>query len=148
MVINKDLLILTDFSKAYIPVSDTMQYQSDWPSGGGVKESVKFFENEAKKSKIYIATQGTFGLMPFAYEIYLVKNPNVVIEGFWPLDDVIPQKIIDKSKQMPAYFIFYQPCLNCKIIGEAPQEWKQLELIYQFKKEYGIRYFSVYRVRQ
>jgi len=148
LTIKTDFLILTNFSKSNIPVSDIMQYQSDWPSGGGVKESVKFFENEARKGKIYIATQGTFGLMPFAYEIYLVKNPNVTIEGFWPLDDVIPQKIIDNSKRMPTYFVFYQPCLNCKIIGEAPQGWKQLELIYQFKKEYGIRYFSVYRVKQ
>lgn len=142
-----DYLILTDFAKSGIPFSDRGQYQVDWPSGGGVKESVRLFEDEAKKGKIFIGTQGTFGLMPFAYEIYLIKNPNITIEGFWPVDGPIPQKVLDMSKKMPTYFVFYQPCPNCKVIGEAPIGWEQLELVYKFKKGYGVRYFSVYRVK-
>lgn len=142
-----DFLILTDFSSAYIPVSDISQYNSDWPAGGGVKESVEFFKKEAERGKIYIATQGTFGLMPYAFEIYLVQNPNITIEGFWPISDEIPQKIVEKSKQIPTYFVFYQPCDQCSHIGMAPTMWKQLELIYQFRKEYEERYLSLYRVR-
>lgn len=146
LVFKTDYLILTNFAKSGIPFSDVTQYQTDWPSGGGVNESVKLFEDEAKKGKIYIATQGTFGLMPFAYEIYLVNNPNVTIEGFWPVDSGIPQKILSKSKEMATYFVFYQPCLKCEIIGQAPQEWKQLKLVYQFEKGNETRYLSVYRV--
>lgn len=148
LAIKIDYLILTDFAKSNIPFSDVSQYQIDWPSGGGINASVKFFENETKKGKIYIATQGTFGLLPFAYEIYLVKNPNVTIEGFWPLDNGIPQKVLDKSKKMPTFFVFYQSCLQCRIAGEAPQEWKQMKLVYQFNKEHGRSYLSVYRVKQ
>ncbi len=141
-----DYLVLTDFTHAYIPVSDIRQYNSDWPAGGGVKESVEFFKKEAEKGKIYIATQGTFGLMPFAFEIYLVRNPNVTIEGFWPVDSEIPQKVLTKNKQVPTYFVFYQPCTECSVPGVAPTAWKQLKLIYQFKKEYRNRYLSLYKV--
>ena len=142
-----DFLILTDFARAYIPVSDISQYNSDWPSGGGVKESVEFFKKEAEKKKIYIATQGTFGLMPYALEIYLVQNANITIEGFWPISDEIPQKIVGKSKQMPTYFVFYQPCNQCPHVGMAPAMWKQLKLIYQFKKAYENRSLSLYQVK-
>ncbi|MBI2614064.1 MAG: glycosyltransferase family 39 protein [Candidatus Levybacteria bacterium] len=143
-----DFLILTDFAKAYIPVSDQRQYLSDWPAGGGVKDAVEFFKKEAEKGKIYVATQGTFGLMPFALEIYLVQNPNITIEGIWPVEDVIPQRVLEKSKQMPTYFVFYQPCMikTCPFIGEAPTTWKNLELIQQYRKGYGKRFFSLYKV--
>ena len=141
-----DFLILTDFSSAYIPVSDISQYNSDWPAGGGVKESVEFFKKEAEKGKIYIATQGTFGLMPYAFEIYLVQNPNIAIEGFWPVEDTIPRKVLDKSKQVPTYFVFYQPCTQCPYIGAAPLMWKQLELVQRFRKGYAEKYLSLYKV--
>lgn len=146
LMLKTDVLILNDFARAYIPFSDISQYNSDWPAGGGVKESVGFFKKEAEKGKIYIATQGTFGLMPFALEIYLVQNPNITIEGFWPINDEIPQKIVEESKQRPTYFVFYQPCDQCAHVGVAPKMWKQLKLIYQFKKEHQDRYLSLYRV--
>lgn len=142
-----DYFILTDITKAFIPVSDVRQYVLDWPAGGGIKESVEFFQKEAKKGKIYIGTQGIFGLLPYAFEIYLIQNPNVTIEGFWPVEDTIPQKVIDKSKKMPTYFVFYQPCSQCRFIGTAPVTWSSLELVYQFKKDYGKRYLSLYRVK-
>ncbi|MDO8658894.1 MAG: glycosyltransferase family 39 protein [Candidatus Levybacteria bacterium] len=146
LMIKTDYLILTDFAKAYIPASDQRQYLTDWPAGGGVKESVEFFKKEAEKGKIYIATQGTFGLMPFAYEIYLVQNPNVTIEGIWPIGDSIPKKVLEKSREMPTYFVFYQPCTRCSFIGTAPGDWRQMKLIYQFKKKHGVRFFSLYQV--
>jgi len=146
LVIKTDFLVLTNFARAYIPVSDIRQYSSDWPSGGGVIESIEFFKKEAEKGKIYIATQGTFGLMPYAFEIYLVQNPNITIEGIWPVGDEVPQKILDISRKISTYFIFYQPCDQCPDVGIAPSTWKSLELIYQFKKEYRERKLSVYRV--
>jgi len=141
-----DYLILNNFGASPIPVSDLGQYSNDWPSGGGVKQAVQFFKNEAKKGKLHVVTQGTFGLLPFAFEIYLLQNPNVTIEGFWPVGDYTPEKVVEKSKQIPTFFVFYQPCRQCKSIGEAPSTWKELELVYQFSKDYGKKHFSVYRV--
>lgn len=146
LALRSDYLILTNFSKSPITYSDVSQYSNDWPAGGGIKEAVAFFKEEAKKDKIYIATQGTFGLLPYALEIYLVDNPNTTIEGIWPLGDTIPKKVLEQSKKMPTYFVFYQPCSTCWPIGTAPTAWNLTNITLQYKKVYSQRYFTVYRV--
>lgn len=146
LALRSDYLILADFSKSPITYSDVSQYSNDWPAGGGIKEAVAFFKEEAKKDKIYIATQGTFGLLPYALEIYLVDNPNITIEGIWPLGDTIPKKVLEQSKKMPTYFVFYQPCLTCWPIGTAPRAWNLTNIVLQYKKVHTDIYFRVYRV--
>lgn len=142
--LKSDYFILNNFGAAPIPVSDLGQYSNDWPSGGGVKKSIEFFANEAKKGKIYIATQGTFGLMPYALEIYLINNPNIKIEGYWPVGDTIPTKVIEESKKVPTYFFFYQPCSSCENTGMAPITWN-LKPVFQVKKGEN-NYTSIYRI--
>jgi 4-amino-4-deoxy-L-arabinose transferase-like glycosyltransferase len=144
-----DFYILNNFGFAQIPKSDLGQYYNDWPAGQGVKESVAFFKKEASKGPIYIATEGTFGLMPYSLEIYLVKNPNITIEGFWPINDKMPDKVIAQSKKVPTYFVFYQPCVPCSGIGVAPLSWNNnVTLITQYKKPQGGRFFSIYKVNK
>jgi hypothetical protein len=145
LVFKTDYLILNDFAKANIPVSDTSQYLTGWPAGRGVKESVDFFKKEAEKGKIYIATQGTFGLMPYSFEIYLIKNANIKIEGYWPIGDKIPAKVIEESKKNPTYFFFYQPCSSCENIGVAPSSWG-LKPILQIRSGMN-NYTSIYRIK-
>ncbi len=132
-------------SKAAIASADNAQYISDWPAGGGVKESVKFFEDKSKDEKIFIGTEGTFGLMPYALEIYLANNPNVIIKGYWPIEE-IPAEVLESAKKMPTYFIFYQPCIACEYAGDAPDDWP-LKKISEFKKNDRV-YYTVYSVEQ
>ncbi|MDP2638381.1 MAG: glycosyltransferase family 39 protein [Candidatus Levybacteria bacterium] len=140
-----DYLILANFARAYIPASDVQQYLTRWPAGGGVKDVIKFLEKEAEKEKIYVATQGTFGLMPFAFEIHFVNNSNIEVEGYWPVGDIIPAKAIEQSKKTPVYFIFYQPCSSCPNIGVAPASWS-LSPVFQIKS--GVdSYTSVYKIK-
>jgi len=146
LALRADYLILTNFAKSNIPSSDINQYLSSWPAGGGIKESVEFFEKEAQKGKIYIATEGTFGLMPYAYEIYLINNPNIKIEGFWPIEDNLPIKVIEESKKLPAYFVFYQSCNSCVGTTGAPATWPLTQILKVKKGEYG-DYLTVYKVR-
>lgn len=145
LLFRADYLILNNFSVAPIPKLDLGQYINDWPSGGGVKEAVEFFKEEAKKQDIYIATQGTFGLMPYALEIYLVDNPKIKLEGYWPVGEKIPEKVLEKSKKISTYFVFYQPCASCKSAGFSPDGWNAEEIL-QIKKGSG-NYMTVYRVR-
>lgn len=132
---------------APIALSDRNQYVNDWTSGWGVRESIILFKKQAENHKIYIATEGTFGLLPEALELYLVENSNVTIKGIWPIENTIPQEVTNASKKMDTYFIFYQPCPSCKYSGAVPPEWTNLTLIYSYKKNLGIKnYFAVYKV--
>ncbi|OGH04054.1 MAG: hypothetical protein A2W22_00310 [Candidatus Levybacteria bacterium RBG_16_35_11] len=131
--------LLTNPINAMIPNTDKSQYLNSWAAGWGVKESIQFIEKEARKGKVYVATEGTFGLMPESLELYLVKNKNVTIKGYWPIDE-FPKEVIDSSKKMQTYFVFYQP--EHKVI---PHEWP-LKLIFQKREGNSNSYFRFYQV--
>lgn len=139
------LMILTNFSNAPIPRSDLDQLVNGWPSGGGVRESIEFFKNESKDRKIFIGTQGTFGLMPYAYEIYLGKNPNIEIKGYWPIENNPPGEVYEKAKERDVYFVYYQPCPQCEYSGAAPITWP-LEKIKEYKKGDETTSLSIYKL--
>lgn len=130
--------------KANIADADMRQYISEWPAGGGVAESIEFFRNEAKNQKIFIGTEGTFGLMPAGLDIYLGDNPNITTKGYWPITDEIPKDVLEIAKRMPAYFVFYQPCPSCEFSGDAPDSWP-LTLVKTIKKSDNV-FYSIYRV--
>ena len=119
--------------------SDYNQYINSWSAGWGVKESVVYFKQQASNQKIYIATEGTFGLMPESMELYLIKNPNVTIKGFWPVDN-FPEEVQNQASKMPTYFIFYQPQHFT-----IPQSFP-LKLVFEVKQGNTSHYYRVYRV--
>lgn len=146
LMVRSDIAILTHIATAPIPVIDKEQFINGWPAGGGVRESVEFFRNEAAKGKITIATEGTFGLMPFSYEMYLVSNPNVTIKGLWPIGAKPPKELTDVAKKMPVYVVFYQPCPGCMTIGTAPLTWN-VKVIQSYRKEATDNYLTVYQLQ-
>ena len=132
---------------APIAHADSNQYVNNWTAGWGVRESIAFFAKQAKNRKIFIATEGTFGLLPESFELYLVNNPNVTIKGIWPIKDTVPQEVVNASKKMETYFVFYQPCSSCKYPGTAPISWRNLQLIYRYQlNPLKKSYFSIYKV--
>lgn len=141
-----DVLILTNFSSSPIPNSDITQYSTDWPSGGGIKESIAFFTAQAQKEKIYITTEGTFGLMPASYELYLIKNPNITIKGFWPVNDLALKNLIAAGRQESVYVVFYQPCPMCPVAGIAPLSWP-LTPVLQIQRGTN-NYLTVYKLHE
>ena len=94
---------------AQIADADNVQYINGWNAGWGVDESIELFKKEAQDKKIFIGTEGTFGMMPYALEMHLVNNPNVTIKGYWGFDKTLPDEALKYARQMPSYFIFYQP---------------------------------------
>ena len=133
------------FQFAYDPINskiakaDNSQYVNSWAAGWGVKESIEFFKMQAKDKKIFIATEGTFGLMPEAIEMYLVANKNVTIRGYWPMDK-FPKEVLQYAKKLPTFFIFYQK--DNQII---PPDYP-LELIFQVEQGNNGSYYRVYKV--
>jgi hypothetical protein len=111
----------------------------DWPAGGGVPEVVAYLKELVQHEKINVYTEGTFGLMPYAIEIYLVDNPNIKIKGIWPLPDVIPDTIKNEAIEKPTYLI-----LNATQV--APTGWP-LTLIGEYQKGSRVdRKLRFYRV--
>lgn len=145
LFIYSDIKILTDFKNAPIPRIDLEQFANGWPSGGGIRESIEFFEREAENNKILIATEGTFGLMPYSYEIFLGENQNIEIKGYWPIKNTIPEDLLESALEKDVYVVFYQPCPSCEYPGAAPATWP-LEKISEYEKSNKTVTLSIYKV--
>lgn len=134
-----DFLILTNPVKAPLPRSDRGQYLADWPAGWGVREVVIFLKEEMKKGQVTVWTEGTFGLFPYALEIYLVDQPNITIRGIWPLPQDPPKELIEAASREPTYFVLNQTQV-------APSGWP-LTLIAEYqkgdRKDRKLRFYKV-----
>lgn len=133
----QSLVLIVNPVYANIPTTDRNQLFDDWPSGYGVKEVVSFLENKSKTEKVVIGTEGTFGLFPAVFEIYLQNNPNVEIHGFWPVNEV-PPLLIEKAKTTPTYLVF-------KDTQKVPTAWP-LKLISKQRRGIGNTYLLFYQV--
>ena len=83
--------IIYDPISAPLPAVDRFQLLDDWPSGYGINEVVDYIKLRAKDEKIFVGTEGTFGLTPAALNIYLKDNKNVEVKGYWPVDTSIKE---------------------------------------------------------
>jgi 4-amino-4-deoxy-L-arabinose transferase-like glycosyltransferase len=125
--------------KAPIADADHGQYTDSWAAGWGVKESVAFFEKQAQNQKIFIATEGTFGLLPESLEMYMVNNKNVTIKGYWPVD-IFPKSTLSYAEKMPSYFVFYQP-QHVVLPIDFP-----LKLVFEVQQGDTNNYYRVYQI--
>lgn len=133
-----DFDLLTNPEEASIPQADSNQYFNNWPSGWGIRESINFFQEKAKNAKITVLTEGTFGLLPAAIELYLVENKNISIKGIWPVPEKPTEEILKKAKVQPTYIIFYQ--------NQPPPGWP-LEKIMEVKKGKSERFHTLYQIK-
>ncbi len=117
--------IVTDPIHAPIHDADRSQMIDDWPSGGGVREVVSYLEVQAKNSTITVFTDGTFGLLPYALEIYLVDHPNITIQGIWPFPADMPSEIYEKTAMSDVFIVTNQmqtiPTWPVELILEIPK---------------------------
>lgn len=121
-----DYFIITNPIYAPIPYADKGQYISDWPSGWGIREVNSYLLEQAQHQKIAVYTDGTFGLLPYALEIYLVQNPNISIRGIWPLPSTMPKEVLDTVAAKPTYLVVNQT-------RSIPADWA-VELIHAYPK--------------
>jgi hypothetical protein len=127
--------------KAPLASSDLKQYVESWPAGWGVKESITYLSEKSRDKKIYVFTAGTFGLMPASLELYLHKNPNIIIKGVWPINDGLPEEIANASKKGETFLLFYQTCPACKDLYGPPWNWPSEKV---FQAERG--HLALYKV--
>jgi hypothetical protein len=130
--------LVTNPYRADIPRSDANQYLNDWPAGGGVNETIAFLRQESQKGKIWVGTEGTFGPLPYALEVYLNQNPDIEIRGFWPLREEIPVEATISAALKPSYFVFNQT-------QKIPEKWP-LKLIGKYPKGVGKGFLQLFQV--
>jgi 4-amino-4-deoxy-L-arabinose transferase-like glycosyltransferase len=121
-----DMYVIGNPIFAPITGSDRGQLIDDWPAGGGIREAVAILAKEAASQKVEVFTDGTFGLLPYALEIYLVDNPNIKIHGIWPLPTVMPDEILEKAVKSETFVILNQ--------HETPATGWPMILIGEYKK--------------
>ncbi len=116
---------------AAIPQSDRGQFLDDWPAGGGIREVVALLTAESRARPISVWTEGTFGLLPYAIEIYLVDSPNVTIKGIWPLPERMPEGITADARTKSTYVILNQTQVK-------PDGW-DMALVGEYEKGNGLK---------
>src|SRR3990167_8581161 len=135
----KSLLILTNPPSSRIPESDANQYFNDWPAGYGVNEVVEIIGKESQDKEIYIGTQGTFGLFPYALNIYFRDNKNVHVFSYWPVDpESLPSEIMEYSKTHQTYFLFNE--------NQKENKNPSLSLGAKYQKGVGKSYMRLYEI--
>ena len=132
-----DFQLLFDPPKAPIPKQDRAQYIDSWPAGYGIKEIVAFAKKEAQDKKIFIATEGTFGMFPASLELYLWDYPHIEIKGFWPVKE-IPPEVLEKAEEVPTFFVFNET-------QKIPKQWP-LKLVAQYSRPDPHYSMKLYRV--
>lgn len=130
---------------APIAKADSRQYVNGWGAGWGVNDATKYFMEQAKDKKITVMTEGTFGLMPFSLEMYLVANKNISLKGIWPIEKNAPNELLEKAATMPTFIVFYQPCVDCSPINEAPKDWPLTE-VQRVRQGNANSYLIIYQV--
>lgn len=131
--------IILNPSDSIIPRNDKNQLIDDWPAGGGIEQSIKIIENAASSQKVFVGTEGTFGLLPYALEIKLVNNPNIEIKGYYPVKEV-PVEVLAKSETKRTFFI-YNLTQDQKYFSDS-----RLKLLGEYKKGSSDVYLRIFEV--
>lgn len=121
-----DYFIIVHPVYAPIPYADRGQLIENWPSGWGVQEVNAFLLERSRVGKVTVYTEGTFGLLPAAIEIYLIDKPNIEIHGVWPLPSEMPKEILDSARDHETYVVLNQS-------QEIPAQWP-VQIIAQYQK--------------
>lgn len=135
----KSINLLYKPTSARLPDSDAFQFINGWPSGYGVNNVVNLLSEESKDADVNIGTEGTFGLLPYALNIYFYNNPKVHIYSFWPVDsDNLPKSIESMARKQKTYFVFYQ--------NQNPISNTNLKLINKYQKGNSNNYMRLYEI--
>ena len=132
--------LLTEPPKANIADADLGQYLNDWPAGYGVTEIVDILKVQSKDQEVFVGTEGTFGLLPYAIQIYFYSKPNIEITGFWPVRD-IPQQVLEAAKVKKTFFVFNET----QDLPDSPGN-PHLKLIGKYQKGRGNSFMRFYEV--
>jgi len=119
------------WSKTPFPAIDRGQYIEGASAGPGTKQIVNFLQKQTEKhEKIYVFTEGTFGLLPYSLSIYFPHyEAKAQFEARWPIKPEDFKYAKNLSKDYLVYFVFHER-------EDFPKEWP-LKLIKKYPRPGG-----------
>lgn len=133
--------LLTDPPNSKISNADKEQYLNNWPAGYGVSQIVDILKEDVKKGeKVTVGTEGTFGLLPYALQIYFYSESNIQITGYWPVRD-IPMQILESAKDRKTYFVFNES----QNLSDSPNN-PRLRFVGKYQKGTSQSFMRLYEI--
>lgn len=99
-----DYYILTDPPKSPLPGTDYNQYIGHHPSGYGLDKIFNYLDKKLEVENITVVTQGTFGLYPYAFNLYYWGDARIKIIPRWPID-INKLEILGLKKKEKFYLV-------------------------------------------
>ncbi len=100
------LLILDPLKFPYVSVDEG--YVNGWSAGNGTRQISEYLVEEASRTseKIFVFTEGTFGILPHGLELYTDgRAGNLEIIGIYPVNNLPPEQALEKSSTSRTYLI-------------------------------------------
>lgn len=129
--------LMTKPVDAPIPTAARGQFFNSYFAGYGVEEVNAYFKEKIKNEEVVLYTEGTFGLFPYAVELYFYDNPNIRVIGVWPLK-VVPGEKVEVIEGKQNYLITNET-------QKVPTHWP-LKKIFEVQKGKGedkLRLFKI-----
>lgn len=81
--------------------ADRTQYLTEWSSGHGILETVRYIESQARTKRVAVATEGYFGTLPDGILLYLFHTDvrNIWVEGIGQPVRGIPSSFANKAQE-------------------------------------------------
>lgn len=125
-VAHYDFTIIFNQANIPFPDIDRGQYITGATAGWGVKEIVQYARQQSKDKKVLLLAEGDFGVVGDQLEVFVNRNDNIQVKGYWPL---AKQNLMENQKELAqnhVYVVFAQR-------KEFPQDWP-IRLITKFQK--------------
>ncbi|MCR4326811.1 MAG: hypothetical protein NUV52_04105, partial [Candidatus Roizmanbacteria bacterium] len=134
--------IYFNLNKLYLPPIDRGQYIEGVTTGYGIQSIVERLKKDAQEGKeVYVFTEGTFGLLPYALDIYTTYDyPTIRYEARWPLqeEDYDYARAL-KQKGNTVYFVFAER-------EEFNEAWN-LRLLKRYTKPVGGKSIYLFEIK-
>ncbi|PIY72318.1 hypothetical protein COY87_01570 [Candidatus Roizmanbacteria bacterium CG_4_10_14_0_8_um_filter_33_9] len=119
--------ILFDYSQIPFPPTDRGQYVESVTVGYGIKDIITYAREKSKEKPVIILAEGDFGMTGDILDVFLRKEDQIFIKGYWPLGDkellqhqvdlqknyvyIVTSHSLEYPKHWPVKFIksYYKP---------------------------------------
>lgn len=121
-----DYAILFDQTRIPFPDIDRGQYITGTTAGWGIKEIVDFAREKSREKKVILVAEGDFGVIGDQLEVFVNKNDNIQVKGYWPLDK---KYLLENQKELKNHFVYVVFSHRQKF----PSDWP-IQLVQRFPK--------------